>query len=433
MVYNPTFVRVPYRGLLHVEKIKTRTSHSAARSVYNAYVTSPLDRVPTMASNQQDTRSGSERSQPSKTQERQAQPKPKPGQSQSRPTHFIMLPLTTPESMPQLVESLAHFRAVSTAPEPSRRARQNSRPQANPTKIEDATPDIKDGFIQISDEPKGDTQDMKQDNAKGHERHMYTLKQEHCQVQPEIRNSEPISIIPAKAHRPPGTFHLTLGVMDLKEPEKLKLALELLRSLDLAAILRKVDRSLRKASTAPLQDIAARASEGVSNTLSSLKRSVSPPRTKEDIKDIPSLELSLQGLGVFPSPRSARVFWARPVDPTNRLEGLALEIHNMFKEAGLVKAEDDLTLHATVANMSYVTRSKGNKSRRGKIDATELVSLFDRKDGRLEHTSTESDRPFVWANCIMVDKVRLCKMGAVKSEDENLGMEYPAIEEKGYR
>jgi hypothetical protein len=55
-----------------------------------------------------------------------------------------------------------------------------------------------------------------------------------------------------------------------------------------------------------------------------------------------------------------------------------------------------------------------------------------RKEGRRseEEADSTSSRGFVWARDIKVDRIRLCKMGAEKSDLPGWGLEYPPIAEK---
>ena len=105
-------------------------------------------------------------------------------------------------------------------------------------------------------------------------------------------------------------------------------------------------------------------------------------------------------------------------------------------------------LHATVANLIYAKqwnkqrRKGGNK--RSEVDARELLKYFN--DGRaardraqagseskFDHGTEAGVEPgseYIWAKDILIDRIRICKMGAEKSEDEGLGLEYVPISEK---
>jgi hypothetical protein len=172
------------------------------------------------------------------------------------------------------------------------------------------------------------------------------------------------------------------------------------------------------------------------------------------------ITISLSGLGTFPSPSKARVFYAPPSSPASspftsqsspqldqaaRLIAFANEIKTTFMQQGILRNEGrDLVLHATVANMSKATssgfRGKGGKgrwrARQETVDAREVLEYFNGSTGNGSGTRTGS--AFTWAEGIVVDRVRICKMGAIKADvvggymeavdREVLGMVYPAIE-----
>lgn len=263
-----------------------------------------------------------------------------------RDTHFLCFPLVNVESIPQLALSLAHFRDVTTARSPSNH-------QAN--------------------------------GGPG--------------------SSDRLRIIPEKAHRPPGTFHLTLGVMNLSEANTMDRAVDLLLSLNYSNILRDVERDMNEDAI----------SQGLDHETSLIR-------------------VDLKGLSAFSSPSHARVFYAHPHDETERLYKFALAIRQRFADSGFITETRPLVLHATVANMSYVRSSGGNRGRgrnRGRIDTldgNEVVRVFN--EGISEYSEEDSQREYVWAQNIVIDRVRLCKMGAEKSENEIWGLEYRPIVEK---
>jgi hypothetical protein len=167
---------------------------------------------------------------------------------------------------------------------------------------------------------------------------------------------------------------------------------------------------------------------------------------------IKPITISLSGLGTFPSPSKARVFYAPPSSPTthdshpdqvDRLLAFANELKTVFMEQGILRNEGrELVLHATVANMSKAT-SKGGKGERGgkgrwkpradTIDARDILAHFN--------SGASGTGSFTWASDVPVDRVRICKMGAIKADTardymrgvdrEVLGMVYPAIEVDG--
>jgi hypothetical protein len=292
----------------------------------------------------------------------------------------------------------------------------------------------------------------------------------------EKRKWESLRIIPKQAHRPPGTLHLTLGTMVLDGDEDKREALRVLRRIDFGKILREVSAGVdaqglgedsgaaQGASTGA--DVVheanveaggvMEAAENVAASLQTLARPVSPPPLQSSLpstidaansssttnpatSSTPPLRVSLRGLGTFPSSKKARVFYASPHDATGRLQAFAEAVQQRFVDAGIVTKEDRaLTLHATVANLKYVRAprwqggrggERGSSSRykakeRKEIDARGLVEVFETMGGDVDG---DEKTPFDWAEDVVVDRVRICKMGAVKSEDEVMGMEYPAI------
>ncbi|KIV77400.1 hypothetical protein PV11_09197 [Exophiala sideris] len=370
----------------------------------------------------------------------------------SRPTHFICFPLVTESSIPQLADSLAYFRSVTVASEES---------EGCPSTENTATNDNPDGKLRL---------------------------------------------IPAGAHRPPGTFHLTLGMMDLTRPKDMERALEILQDIDYPELLREAEHrrdEVRKrrgkkphltdgshpeqgkgaqedaqdqieaeadtdqpSSDAQRQSRSQSTSEILAAPLESLSRTISPPPPKNsstgDVssaptsRDIPqhysptSISVTLSSLGTFPKPSGSRVFYADPHDSTSRLQTFGELIQLRFKDAGLVTETRPLVLHATVANLIYA--KQWNKQRRKgrkcplSVDARDLLKYFN--DGRAardraeaesesksEHGTEAGTRPaseYLWAKDIVIDRVRICKMGAEKSEDEGLGLEYVPIAEKAF-
>ncbi|ETI26464.1 hypothetical protein G647_03241 [Cladophialophora carrionii CBS 160.54] len=137
------------------------------------------------------------------TNSKKARAKPKPQPRHAPPTHFLCFPLVTDESVRQLTESLAYFRSVTTP-----------LPEQDP----DATPERED-------------QDQQESTTKDGER-------------------QKLRLLPESAHRPPGTYHLTLGTMNLSKQEDMDKAVALLQQIDYLALLKdagSVDGIVRQA------------------------------------------------------------------------------------------------------------------------------------------------------------------------------------------
>jgi activating signal cointegrator complex subunit 1 len=317
------------------------------------------------------------------------------------PTHFLAFPLINSHSLPQLSRALRQFQETTTAPRPLRpseaRARERQRNEETPER------DVRTTTHEIAPD---------------------ALQQSTAQLK----------IIPEKAHRPVGTLHLTLGVMALEDDNAIQRATALLKGDAFRDLLRGSSQevnvmapsvgncqtlsSLRGAEKAPeAVGTSTDAAEQVAEAIQTLHRPISPPIKDTQKTDTAHSQLciDLKGLGIFPSPTKARVFYAEPHDPAYRLQSFAEAVRAHFVDAGIIRKENrKLTLHATIANTKYVKSFRSGRGSRNSrdIDASSLVE--DMKD-------------HVWAEGIVIDRVRICKMGAVKSEDPVLGMEYPAI------
>lgn len=335
-------------------------------------------------------------------------PPPK-SQSKLQPTHFLCLPLLTSSSTPQLASALHYFK--STLP----------------------------GFPPTPD----------------------------ASATVEARRIEPL--IPDGALRPLGTLHLTLGVMSLPSGEKLTDALKLLQSLDLLAFLRQAEETVSK--TAPASGNAG--AEGSQESQTSrpareLDRNIHDPRgsfispilepskssKSTDAVGVASpsakvarLSFDLLGLHTFPSASKATVLHLSPVDRTNRLFPFCVLLRNLFVDADIMTPDSrPLVLHATIVNTVYVNkkrRGEGRKRSMGKIsfDATELMSVFNERKGvkskvmdqaspqESEPTRQEGlitgEGPYIWASDVIVDKVKICEMGAKRLTEEEEALREP--------
>lgn len=339
----------------------------------------------------------------------------KPTRPQTKKTHFVCLPLATEASIPQLKQSLAKFRQITT---PTEDAASSSIGR------------IPGGRAQVSSSSK--QQHIQDEN---HNLATEAPDQSSTSLAQDLRQ------IPIGAHRPPGTFHLTLGVMDLSEQEDTERALQLLEDINYVDLLRQaeamvmrrqLDREnerkerplgdenpdkarLRTANTIGIDAEANVVPSSPKVPLESLNRAISPPsfssthssmsndtlllnqtsvftqHDKLSNQALPEpLSLTLQGLGAFQSARSARVFFAHVYDASHRLQTFAELIRQRFVDVGLVTETRPLVLHATVANMMYVkgmkgrgggSREEGSRRRAGEVDAREILKFFNDEDG----------------------------------------------------
>ena len=168
----------------------------------------------------------------------------------------------------------------------------------------------------------------------------------------------------AKAIRPVGSLHLTIGVMSLLTPERLDAACTMLREFDIAGLL----RTCNEASPAPLSTV----------TFSGLRAMQSPSRTSS--------------------------LYTSPTVSASHLLPFCTTIQQAFIHAGLLVPEErQIKLHATIVNTIYARETKNGKKRwgkgSGKFDATELIEKY---------------KDFEWAKDIRVERVAICEMGAKK-------------------
>ncbi|KAK3946396.1 kinase A anchor protein [Diplogelasinospora grovesii] len=258
------------------------------------------------------------------------------------PTHFLCIPLITSASRPQLVQSLASFRA-------------------------DAIPS-------------------------------YGIHED--------------------AIRPVGTLHLTLGVFAFSknDPEgRLDKAKELLQSLQpremLASIKHKSPPPTNMPETEPPPSSFGKGK--VPET--------GPPATVERPASISELEplcITLRGLRSMQPPSKASVLYAPPIDQAGVVQAFCERLRSAFQEAQLMAEEDrPLLLHATIVNTIYVKGDKGggNKYKKGGGGRKKGEKLtFDARDV-LERYEDQ-----VWMENIKVEKIAICRMGAVKTEVEGV-------------
>ena len=201
--------------------------------------------------------------------------------------------------------------------------------------------------------------------------------------------------IPDRAIRPPGTMHLTLGVMSLKD-EAVPRAIELLRSIRLREVLEQA----REATASSVTQAARTMGLETAAFPSSATRS----------EDTDGLYITLRGLNAMQSPSKTTVLYAPPLDPGQLLRRFCELLKAKFTAAELMTPEDrPLLLHATVVNTIYVKGNSGGRGGRGggrsrerlTIDARDLIERYE---------------DYVWLEDMKVESVRICRMGAKKVE-----------------
>ena len=207
--------------------------------------------------------------------------------------------------------------------------------------------------------------------------------------------------IPAKAIRPIGTLHLTLGVMSLQTPERVVAASDFLRSLNVPDMLYKAAERNDASSIYTLKPVNA--------------KDISPGKadlSKAKHLEIAPLTITLSGLHPMHKPSSTSILYASPLDPTHRLYPFCLALQQAFINAGYLLSDDrDLRLHATIVNTIYAKDKKALTKRGGhgktskdsrKFDAQEVIDKYD---------------GFEWAKDVHIERVSICEMGAKKIID----------------
>ena len=205
--------------------------------------------------------------------------------------------------------------------------------------------------------------------------------------------------IPAKAIRPVGTLHLTLGVMSLQTPERVVAASDFLRSLNIPNILHGASK-LEKSDPSNLPN----AEDGAD-----LLPGINVDSETTSPEAVAPLRVTLSGLHPMHVPSSTSILYASPADSTSRLHPFCLALQHSFAQAGYLLSDDrDLCLHATVVNTIYVkdkkARAKGNghgKNSKGsrKFDAREIIDKYG---------------DYQWAKDVRIERVSICEMGAKK-------------------
>ncbi|OAA66297.1 Protein kinase A anchor protein, nuclear localization signal domain protein [Cordyceps fumosorosea ARSEF 2679] len=167
----------------------------------------------------------------------------------------------------------------------------------------------------------------------------------------DVTNINSAAPLPPSAVRPPGTMHITLGVMNLAEPARLERALELLRQQQ-----RQRQRQSR-------------------------------------------LCLTLKGLRAMQDPAATGVLYAPPADVEGQAAGglraYCEAVRRAFIEEGLMEPDGrPFVLHATVVNTAHVKRGRGERLM---LDARGLLEEY------AEH---------VWLDRHEVRSLAICRMGA---------------------
>lgn len=312
-----------------------------------------------------------------------------PAQKKPPLTHFLCLPLVTPDSKPQLEASLKAFR--------------------NGVSPNDAN--VNRNLEYTSENDDSDSQTV-------------------------------THIVHPKAIRPLGALHYTLGVMSL-DKDKLDEAVEFLQNLDVSASFKGVaDHPTEAATVTPATDDPSEPA--------SLERPITPPNTE---RAPGPLKVDLKGLESMHAPQKTSILYSAPEDGTGRLYPFCLALQKLFKDKGfLVEDDRQLKLHATIVNTIYAKgrkrpqRSDARQQASGTSnnDMTNLGPSAGAEDGKPQGHGPNANAPlkidatslleqykgFVWAEGVVLDRVAICEMGAKKILDDEgnvKGEEYTEI------
>ena len=343
------------------------------------------------------------------------------GQKKPPLTHFLCLPLVTPESKPQLEAAMQRFRDAVTIKDTDREGH------------------------------------MEQDN--------------------ENDDTEAETVLPTihpKAIRPVGALHCTLGVMSLNE-EQLAQAKELVENLDFSRLMRD-SQQITVGSTPASAEVV---DDGQADKPASLVREVSPPHSQQRSSPI---RVDLKGMVSMHSPHKTSILYTAPTDPSERLYPFCLTVQKLFADEGLLVPDDrKLKLHATLVNTIYAkgrkrrpppkqkinqethepgssvstqpadepflresfasqTARQGSNSSNPNIGRDSVNDEQDRSQGhgpnanaplKIDATAILAKfKDFVWAENMALDRIAICEMGAKKitnDEGQVIAEEYKEV------
>jgi len=218
--------------------------------------------------------------------------------------------------------------------------------------------------------------------------------------------------LPAKAIRPVGTIHLTLGVMNLPTEEQVRAASAFLGSLDMVQML----EAAATQNLSPTLEGERLPIDQAAPSMTSVLQTRNGPAKSDSITQVAGPDapaeppiVSLTGLQGMHNPAKTSILYTSPGDPTFRLRRFCEALCNQFISEGfLVPDKRPLLLHATIVNTLYAKGSRNRprdsghgKNNRGvgKFDATALLKEFG---------------AYEWAKDIHIEKVCICQMGAKK-------------------
>lgn len=215
------------------------------------------------------------------------------------------------------------------------------------------------------------------------------------------------------AVRPPGTLHLTLGMMSFPskgskgkgeeasdldggaegKKKSLAYAVEVLRALKPREIMECTTTARRQASVTP----------GAATVTATATR-------KDHHDDAPSPRLSITLQGLHPMQKSldkTTVLYAPPTDPDGTLQAFAEAIRGIFQDAGLLVVDDrPLLLHTTIVNTVYIKGRNNYSTKQGPRGKREMNVIKD-VQGILDRYEEH-----LWVQDMPLDRIAICRMGA---------------------
>lgn len=215
--------------------------------------------------------------------------------------------------------------------------------------------------------------------------------------------------IPPRAIRPLGTLHLTVGVMSLRDDGQLEAAKALLAAIDL-------DKLLLNPGVVPS---ATPSSEHDLLTFSGAAGSINAQNQPHN------LIISLQSIESMHNPAKTSTLYTVPHDHSGRLYPFCSALRAAFVERDLMVADErPLLLHATILNTVYAKGSRGGSGGHGRNRAR----LTFQADELLEKYRT-----FQFCKDLQIEKMAICKMGAMKKVDAEglvVDEEYEVVAER---
>ncbi|TQV95476.1 Activating signal cointegrator 1 complex subunit 1 [Cordyceps javanica] len=252
-------------------------------------------------------------------------------------------------------------------------------------------------------------------------------------------NAAPPLPLPSSAVRPPGTMHITLGVMSLPQPAQLARAVALLRGLCPRTVLAETRAALRRR-------------RGAGRGLACSPRVASQKNEKneeEEEDDDGSVWLTLKGLHAMQDPSSTGVLYAPPLDANGDngpghgrgqqdaglLFAFCQAVRQRFMDAGLMEPDRrPFLLHATVVNTTHVKSHERGLGQGSGPGAGPGAATAGRGRGGRERmmldarTLLEEYAEHVWLDRHEVRSLAICRMGA-KPKGDRGDEAYEVVEE----